>query len=121
MKKILVVDDSITIRNLIKFALNKDGFSVTVARDGLEALEKIKEKPYPDCVVLDIEMPKMNGYEVCRILKQNPDYKDIPVIMLTAKDESSDREWGLDLGADEYLTKPFEYEVLKQKLDKLLD
>lgn len=115
-KTILVVDDSPTIFNLLKKSLSDDGYAVVVATNGLEALDRIFKEGGIDLVILDVEMPKMNGYEVCRVLKKHPVHSKIPVIMLTLKNEESDKEWGLDLGADEYMTKPFEYENLKVKI-----
>lgn len=115
-KTILVVDDSPTIFNLLKNALSQDGFQVKIAQNGLEALDVIFKEGGIDLVILDVEMPKMNGYEVCRVLKKHPQHSRIPVIMLTLKNEESDKEWGLDLGADEYLTKPFEYANLKERI-----
>jgi CheY-like chemotaxis protein len=70
----------------------------------------------PDAIVLDVEMPRMNGYEVCRILKGDPVHRNIPIVMLTALDEESDKEWGLDVGADAYLTKPVDFSELMKTL-----
>jgi len=104
--KILVVDDETYIVELVKFNLEKEGFRVVVAYDGLSALEMVK-KEVPDLIILDIMLPNMDGFEVCRVLKQNPDYNTIPIIMLTAKAEEFDTVLGLEMGADDYIKKPF--------------
>jgi two-component system alkaline phosphatase synthesis response regulator PhoP len=104
--KILVVDDETYIVELVKFNLEKEGFQVVVAYDGLKALEMIKlEKP--DLILLDIMLPNIDGLQVCRILKQDPNYNTIPIIMLTAKGKDIDTVLGLEMGADDYIKKPF--------------
>jgi len=118
---VLVVDDSGTIRNLVGAALKDAGYEVEYAEDGLAALSFVNKAPAPpDAIVLDVEMPRMNGYEVCRILKGDPDHKSIPIVMLTALDEDSDKEWGLDVGADAYLTKPIDFGDLMETLAGVL-
>ncbi|NLG32475.1 MAG: response regulator transcription factor [Syntrophomonadaceae bacterium] len=104
--KILVVDDETYIVELVKFNLEKENYRVIEAYDGLAALEAV-ELHYPDLVILDIMLPKMDGLEVCRYLKQNPKYSSIPIIMLTAKGEEVDTVLGLEMGADDYIKKPF--------------
>ncbi|MEN6350607.1 MAG: response regulator transcription factor [Syntrophomonas sp.] len=104
--KILVVDDETHIVELVKFNLEKEGYKVIVAYDGQSALEKVKDG-LPDLIVLDIMLPKMDGLEVCRTLKLNPEYNTIPIIMLTAKGEEIDTVLGLEMGADDYIKKPF--------------
>jgi two-component system OmpR family response regulator/two-component system alkaline phosphatase synthesis response regulator PhoP len=106
MAVILVVDDEEPIQELLKFNLEKEGYQVITADDGPEALKTIEEK-HPDLVVLDIMLPGMNGLEVCKLLRMNPKFSDLPVIMLTAKGEEIDKVLGLEIGADDYLTKPF--------------
>ncbi|MDQ7096149.1 response regulator transcription factor [Desulfosporosinus sp. PR] len=106
MATILVVDDEEPIRELLKFNLEKEGYRVRVAKDGPEALASI-EKEQPDLLVLDVMLPVMDGMEVCRRLRLNPQYQQIPIIMLTAKGEEIDKVLGLELGADDYMTKPF--------------
>jgi two-component system OmpR family response regulator len=101
--KILVVDDDPHIRSVLLFALSRDGMEVLEAADGLAALEACARHA-PDLVVLDILMPEMDGTEVCRRLRQR---SDVPVIMLSSRDEELDRVLGLELGADDYVTKPF--------------
>lgn len=106
-KNILAVDDSPTIQMIVKSTLEGAGFSVEAAGDGEEALEKVAENP-PDLIVLDVNMPKMDGFTFCQTLKYEPDYQQIPIIFLTTNAEDIDRLTGLGIGADEYLTKPFE-------------
>ncbi|AHF07705.1 response regulator transcription factor [Desulfitobacterium metallireducens] len=106
MAVILIVDDEEPIQELLKFNLEKEGYTVLVAYDGPSALKTVEEK-CPDLVILDVMLPGMDGMEVCNQLRQNPKSRDIPVIMLTAKVEEIDKVLGLELGADDYLTKPF--------------
>ncbi|EGW38324.1 response regulator transcription factor [Desulfosporosinus sp. OT] len=106
MATILVVDDEEPILELLRFNLEKEGYQVSVAKDGKEALESI-EKELPNLLVLDVMLPGMDGLEVCRILRLNPKFQQIPIIMLTAKGEEIDTVLGLELGADDYMTKPF--------------
>ncbi|MGY3749680.1 response regulator YycF [Vagococcus acidifermentans] len=103
MKKILVVDDEKPISDIVKFSLAKEGYDVYTAFDGEEAVEKVKEVE-PDLVLLDLMLPKMDGLEVCREIRKN---YDMPIIMVTAKDSEIDKVLGLELGADDYVTKPF--------------
>lgn len=103
---ILVVDDEEPIQELLKFNLENEGYNVLTAFDGPAALKMIEEKR-PDLVVLDVMLPGMDGLEVCNQLRQNSKLRDLPVIMLTAKGEEIDKVLGLELGADDYLTKPF--------------
>jgi len=104
--KILVVDDEENIRTLVRFNLEKAGYTVTEATNGKEALELIASHR-PDLVILDLMLPVIDGLDVCRKLKGNQLNSSIPIIMLTAKSEEVDRVIGLELGADDYLTKPF--------------
>lgn len=106
MALILVVDDEEPIQELIKFNLEKEGYEVITAIDGAGALKSIDEKR-PDLVVLDIMLPGMNGLEICTQLRKDSKYSDLPVIMLTAKGEEIDKVLGLEIGADDYITKPF--------------
>ncbi|WP_054703463.1 response regulator YycF [Bacillus sp. JCM 19041] len=102
-KYILVVDDEKPIADILKFNLEKEGFDVTCAYDGNEALERVKERK-PDLMLLDIMLPFKDGMEVCREVRKQ---YDLPIIMLTAKDSEIDKVLGLELGADDYVTKPF--------------
>lgn len=104
--RILVVDDETYIVELVKFNLEKEGFRVTVAYDGLSALDMVREQR-PDLIILDIMLPNMDGLEVCRNLKSDLNFHTIPIIMLTAKGEEVDTILGLEMGADDYIKKPF--------------
>ena len=109
--RILIVDDTIVNVQLLAALLQKEGYLINVAQDGLRALETVKEMP-PDLILLDIMMPKMNGYETCIQLRKNPEYRKIPIIFLTAKMEPEDIVKGFQIGAVDYLTKPFNTEEL---------
>src|SRR5690625_3735373 len=102
--KVLIVDDEAPIVTLLTFNIEKAGFATDVAYDGLEAIRKAKKNDY-DLIILDIMLPKMDGMEVCKHLRQNK--IETPILMLTAKDDELDKILGLELGADDYLTKPF--------------
>ncbi|NLI90757.1 MAG: response regulator transcription factor [Peptococcaceae bacterium] len=106
MAHILIVDDEMTIRELLKFNLEKEGYRVTCAADGEEALAFMDNTKY-DLVLLDLMLPGVNGLEVCRKMRSDRTLANIPVIMLTAKGEEIDKVLGLELGADDYITKPF--------------
>ena len=107
MSTILVVEDSHTQREIIINILKGTGLKVTVANDGVEALEQI-QLSCPDIVVMDIVMPKMNGYELCRKLKTDPKTQKVRVLMCSTKGEEFDRYWGMKQGADAYIVKPFQ-------------
>ena len=109
--KVLVVDDSWTDLTLIASPLRESGFEVVTAADGDEALEKVGSE-HPQCVVLDVVLPKQNGFQVCRKLKQSEASRHIPVILISAKNTPLDKKWGLQQGADLYITKPFDKEEL---------
>ncbi len=119
MSTVLVVEDSVTQREMITDLLKGSGLNVTVASDGVEALEKIQSRS-PDLVVLDIVMPRMNGYEVCRQIKANPKTQNIPVVMCSSKGEEFDRYWGMRQGADAYIAKPFQPTELVGTVKQLL-
>jgi two-component system alkaline phosphatase synthesis response regulator PhoP len=106
MATILVVDDEEPIQELLKFNLEKEGYKVLIASDGAEALRTLEEKK-PELIVLDIMLPGMSGLAVLDKLRKNPEFVDLPVIMLTAKGEEIDKVLGLEIGADDYITKPF--------------
>jgi twitching motility two-component system response regulator PilH len=116
---ILVVEDSPTDMRLMTTPLREKGYRVITAVDGEEALAKVTQE-HPDLIVLDVILPKKNGFQVCRQLKTSPDTKEIKILMLTSKTQDSDRFWGLKQGADEYMTKPFEDEALLANIAKLL-
>jgi DNA-binding response OmpR family regulator len=119
-KRILIVDDQKDIVELIRYKLENEGLECLVASDGEEGLQKAKKED-PDLILMDIMMPKINGYQVCRLLKSDENYKHIPIIMLSAKDQESDKFWGKESGADDYVTKPFNVEKLFQKIQGYLE
>lgn len=110
-KRVLVVDDSPTDRQMVATLLQKQGYDVTTAVDGEDALEKVAAER-PPLIVLDIILPKMNGYQVLRQLKTAPETRDIKVILLSSKSQESDRFWGLKQGADDYIAKPYPDDAL---------
>jgi len=120
MAHILVVDDSEVLRRIVVFNLVKNGYTVSEASDGEEALQKLKEST-PDLVILDIMMPKMNGFEVLKVMKQDENLSKVPVIVLTAKGGENDLQEGLKLGADIFLTKPFSPGRLIEEVQRVID
>src|SRR6266436_3370560 len=104
--RILVVDDEIYIVHILDFSLGMEGYEVLTALDGERALEKARAE-HPDLIVLDIMMPKLDGYGPCKMLKADASTKDIPVILLSAKGRNVDQKIGFEVGADDYITKPF--------------
>ena len=118
-KKILVVDDTRLILNLTTMSLVKAGFEVVTAANGQEALERVRTE-HPDLIILDIMMPIMDGFEACRRLKEDKDTCAIPVIFLTAKGQEADRSKGLDVGAVDFITKPFSPRRLVEKVSQYL-
>ena len=119
MSTVLIVEDSIAQREMITDLLKASGLSVTHASDGLEALQTI-QSICPDLVVLDIVMPRMIGYEVCRRLKSDPKTQNVPVVMCSSKGEEFDRYWGMKQGADAYIAKPFQPTELVGTVKQLL-
>lgn len=116
-KKILIVEDEMDLLNLIDFNLARKGYKTAAALDGLDALKKVEEYQ-PDLIVLDLMLPEMDGWKFCKSLRQKN--SDVPIIMLTAKAMPEDRMAGLEIGADDYITKPFRIEELIIRVDKLL-
>lgn len=116
---ILVVDDEINIRELVKFNMTKEGFNVVEAEDGITAV-KLAKSEKPDLILLDLMLPGMDGLEVCRTLKGRSESAAIPIIMLTAKSEEIDKIIGLELGADDYVTKPFSTRELIARVKAVL-
>lgn len=119
-RKILVVDDEPDALELVAYNLKQAAFSVVTAKDGAEALEKVRSTS-PDLIVLDVMLPQMDGFALCRVFKNAPATAGIPIIMLTAKAAEIDRVLGLELGADDYLTKPFSPRELVLRIKKLLE
>jgi DNA-binding response OmpR family regulator len=118
-KKILVADDEPNIVTALEFLLQSNGFEVQVARNGDEALDLI-ESGQPDLVLLDVMMPLKSGYEVCKRIRERPDWSHIKVVMLSAKGRDAEVARGLDVGADLYITKPFSTRDLVGKIKGLL-
>ena len=117
--KILVVDDEPNIVLSLEFLMKQAGFQVRTASDGEAALTAIAAER-PDLMLLDVMMPRKNGYEVCQAVRANPDWKGIRIIMLTAKGREVEREKGLALGADDYITKPFSTQEVVERVRELL-
>ncbi len=118
--KILVVDDEIYMVDVLDVSLGMEGYGMVTALDGEEALQKVKSEQ-PDLIVLDIMMPKLDGYETCRQLKSDPATRHIPVILLSGKGRNADQRLGFDAGADDYITKPFSPRKLVERVNALLD
>ena len=118
-KKILVVDDEVDLVETVRFPLELEGFDVLVSYNGEDALNQAR-KEKPDLIILDLMLPKLDGYKVCRLLKFDERYKHIPILMLTAKTQEKDKTLGMETGADEYITKPFEMDYLMEKVKAYL-
>lgn len=116
MKKILIVDDEEQIRNILRMYLVREGYEISEAEDGEKGLRLFYEKPF-DLVILDVMLPKKDGWSILREIKK---YTETPVIMLTARDDSEDEVFGFEMGADDYITKPFNNKVLLARVKSLL-
>ena len=119
-KKILIVDDEVDLVETLRFPLEMEGFNVLVSYNGEDALSQAR-KEKPDLIILDLMLPKLDGYKVCRLLKFDERYKHIPILMLTAKTQEKDKILGKETGADEYITKPFEMDYLMEKVKAYLN
>lgn len=119
-KRVLVVDDEPNIVLSLEFLMRRAGFEVTVARSGGEALKAL-EGPPPDLMLLDVMMPEFDGYEVCERIRARPEWRATKIIMLTARGREAERERGLALGADAYVTKPFSTRELVEQVKRMLD
>jgi DNA-binding response OmpR family regulator len=120
MKKVLVIDDNPTIVELIKYAVNLHGaYDVVVAYDGVQGLERVYAER-PDCVIIDVKMPRMDGYQLVRCLRGDPRTMDTPMIILSAMTREEDQMTGLLSGVDEYLTKPFKPSALNAAIERVL-
>ena len=114
-KKILIVDDEVDLVETVRFPLEMEGFNVLVSYNGEDALSQAR-KEKPDLILLDLMLPKLDGYKVCRLLKFDERYKNIPILMLTAKTQEKDKALGMETGANEYITKPFDIDKLVEKV-----
>ncbi|MDO8790026.1 MAG: response regulator [Sulfuritalea sp.] len=119
-KKILIADDEPNIVISLEFLLKREGYEVVVAHDGVEALARVRAER-PDLAILDVMMPQRNGFEVCQDLRQDPEFKDLRIMMLTAKGRDTEVSKGLALGADVYMTKPFSTRELISRVKTLID
>ncbi len=119
-KKILVVDDQVDLVKTLQFALEFEQYKVLVSYNGEDALNQAR-KENPDLILLDVMLPKLDGYKVCRLLKFDEHYKHIPILMMTAKSQEKDKLIGKETGADEYITKPFDMEKLLEKVKAYLN
>lgn len=119
-KKILIVDDEQDIVETLKFVLETNGYNILTAYDGEDGLNKAKELN-PDLILLDVMMPKINGYKISRLLKYDNKYKNIPIIMLTARSQEQDKLIGKETGVNEYIAKPFEIDEILTLVKKYLD
>lgn len=119
-KKILIVDDEQDIVETLKFMLEAEGYECFCAYDGENGLNLAKEI-IPDLMILDVMMPKINGYKISRLLKYDTKYKDIPIIMVTARSQEEDKLIGQETGVNEYITKPFELDDIIKKVKEYLE
>ncbi|MCS7250092.1 MAG: response regulator [candidate division WOR-3 bacterium] len=119
MKKILIIEDEEAIRFILEKRLSDAGYLVISAENGIEGLNKAR-KENPDLILLDLMLPGIDGYQICSILKRDRRYAHIPIIILTARIQQKDYELAIELGADAFLTKPFESQVLLSKIEELL-
>jgi len=118
-KKILIVDDEVDLVETVRYPLEMEGFNVLVSYNGEDALSQAR-KEKPDLILLDLMLPKLDGYKVCRLLKFDERYKNIPILMLTAKTQEKDKALGMETGANEYITKPFDLDKLVEKVKTYL-
>jgi DNA-binding response OmpR family regulator len=119
-KRVLVVDDEPNIVMSLEFLMRRAGFEVSVARNGREALDALEGSP-PDLLLLDVMMPEFDGYEVCERIRARPEWCGTKIVMLTARGREVERERGLSLGADAYVTKPFSTRDLVEQVKRMLD
>ena len=118
-RSVLVVDDEPNIVLSLEFLMKQAGYAVRVARDGEAALEAVKAEP-PELILLDVMMPKRDGFDVCQTIRANPDWRGVKILLLTAKGRDIEREKGMALGADDYITKPFSTREVVDRVKQLL-
>ncbi|TAM37524.1 response regulator [bacterium] len=119
-KKILVVDDESGLVEMLSIRLEVNNYQVISASDGQEGLDKARSEA-PDLIILDLMLPRLDGYQVCRALKSDEKYKQIPIVIFTARAQESDIRAGKEAGADAYITKPFEPDILLAKVSQLIE
>ncbi len=119
-KHILVVDDSKTVRNLVAFILKSEGFKVTTAEDGLDGLEKLYSMQQIDLILSDVNMPRMDGFTFIRTVREQPAYRDVPIIVLSTEGQEKDIQTGMSLGANLYMVKPAQPEKMVRNIKMLL-
>ena len=117
-RRLLIVDDEPDLADMIKFRLESNGYEILLAHDGQQALE-VARKERPDLIILDLMLPKMDGYKVCGLLKKDARYANIPIIIFTAKAQEEDKKLSQEVGANAYLSKPFEPKILLEKIREL--
>ena len=118
-RSVLVVDDEPNIVLSLEFLMKQAGYAVRVARDGEAALDAVKADP-PELILLDVMMPKRDGFDVCQTIRANPDWRNVKIVLLTAKGRDIEREKGMALGADDYITKPFSTREVVDRVKQLL-
>lgn len=118
-KRILLVDDEKDLSDMVKMRLESNGYEVLTAYDGQEGLDKARREK-PDLIILDLMLPKLDGYKVCRMLKFDEKHKGIPIVMFTSRVQDSDKKMGEEVGANAYITKPFEPETLLSTVQGLI-
>jgi len=119
MKRVLIIEDDRDIVELVRYNLANEGFQVSAARDGSTGLSQVKKSP-PDVLLLDLMLPKLPGLEICKEIRRDPSLNRLPILMLTARGDEADRVVGLEIGADDYVTKPFSPRELVARVKALL-
>jgi two-component system chemotaxis response regulator CheY len=119
-KRILIVDDSKTVRNLVAFIMKKEGFKVIIAEDGLDGLEKLYSEEKVDLIISDINMPRMDGFTFIRTVREQEAYRDVPIVVLSTEGQEKDIQKGLGLGANLYMVKPAQPETMVKNVKMLL-
>src|SRR5713226_4656087 len=119
MKRVLIIEDDRDIVELVRYNLANEGFQVSAARDGSTGLSQVKKSP-PDVLLLDLMLPKLPGLEICKEIRRDPSLNRLPILMLTARGDEADRVVGLEIGADDYVTKPFSPRELAARVKALL-
>ncbi len=118
-KKILIADDEEDVKVVVQLFLESKGYDIVTAYDGLDAMDRAREEN-PDLIILDVMMPIIDGFEVCKKLKEDPGLKDIPVVMLSASSHAESKQRGIEVGAVEYIVKPFDPEKLQAVIESIL-